>query len=89
MATVYNRIQNFHSTGWFRFPQKHVMIIGSLVAKHYRDAGHLTEHLPLVDSIEDNHIYLVFFYPEEFTPQIDRMILKYFYRLRAPKLRWC
>lgn len=85
MATVYQRLLEYKKANNFNFPQKHKMMIGTLVAKNFRIQGGVIDHLDVIESIEDNGTrWMVPDYPKNFTSDIDKIISDYVKRITSP-----
>lgn len=86
MATVYERIQIFEKSHWFRFNQKHKMFVGAAIKRHWNQTdASIQDPLIFVITEEPEGTFSVAFYPDYFTSYIDSIIADYVLRMTTKK----
>ena len=85
--TVNESLVSYSKANNFRFPQKHKLVIGSLVVKEYRNLYGADIEIPTIMSAEETGTFKVLDYPDHFRFHIDDIIHKYVIRLKESGLK--
>ena len=80
--TVNESLVSYSKANNFRFPQKHKLVIGSLVVKEYRSLYGADIEIPTIMSAEETGTFKVLDYPDHFRSHIDAIVHEYVLRLK-------
>ena len=80
--TVNESLVSYSKANNFRFPQKHKLVIGSLVVKEYRSIYGSDVEIPTIMSAEEQGTFKVLDYPAQFQFKIDEIVHEYVLRLK-------
>ncbi len=87
LMTVNESLVSYSKANNFRFPQKHKLVIGSLVVKEYRNLYGADIEIPTIMSAEETGTFKVLDYPDHFRFHIDDIVHKYVIRLKESGLK--
>lgn len=80
--TVNESLVSYSQANNFRFPQKHKLVIGSLVVKEYRNLYGADIEIPTIMSAEETGTFKVLDYPDHFRFRMDEIVHEYVLRLK-------